>query len=229
MLDLLLPERCAVCERLGAALCSGCRGALVRLHEPLCALCGSPGPWPVRRCAECAGRRIAFARARAAIVYDERARRLVREWKERGRRRLADDAAVLIAEVVPRPEAALAVAYVPGDPERTWERGDVGPRRLALALARRWDLPAVDLLRRPHAQRRQRELALADRRRNVTRVGRRDRRVTCSRVSRRRRLHVRGHRGCVRSGASQGRCDAGGGRDAGQGGSLDCRRGHRLP
>ena len=140
---------------------------LVRLHEPLCALCGSPGPWPVRRCAECAGRRIAFARARAAIVYDERARRLVREWKERGRRRLADDAAVLIAEVVPRPEAALAVAYVPGDPERTWERGDVGPRRLALALGRRWDLPAVDLLRRPHAQRRQRELALADRRRNV--------------------------------------------------------------
>ena len=166
LLALLLPGRCAVCGRPGTPVCDDCRSALVRLREPLCERCGSPGPWPVRRCAECAGRRIAFARARAAIVYEERARRLVREWKEHGRRRLAVDAAELVADVVPRP-AADALTYVPGDPERTWERGDVGPRRLAAALGRSWDLPVHDLLRRTHAQRRQRELALADRRRNA--------------------------------------------------------------
>ena len=167
LLSVVLPGRCAVCERPGAPLCDSCRRGLVRLSEPLCERCGSPGPWPVRRCAECTGRRIAFARARAAIVYEDRARRLVREWKEHGRRRLAEEAAALVADVIPRPRAALALTYVPGDPERSWERGDVGPRRLAAALGRRWDLPVHDLLRRTHGRRRQRELALADRRRNV--------------------------------------------------------------
>lgn len=167
MLALLLPERCAVCSISGPTLCPSCRAALVRLREPICERCGSPGPWPVRRCAECAGRRLAFAQARAAIVYDDRARRFVRQWKERGRRRLAEEAAELVVEVVAPPSGAVALAYVPGDPERTLARGDVGPRRLAQALGRRWELPVHDLLRRTHAQRRQRELALADRRRNV--------------------------------------------------------------
>ncbi len=72
-----------------------------------------------------------------------------------------------MSEVVRKPEAACALTYVPGDPERTWQRGDIGPRRLAQALGARWDLPVHDLLRRTHAQRRQRELALAERRRSV--------------------------------------------------------------
>ena len=44
---------------------------------PWCERCGAPGPWPVRRCAECSGRRLAFARARAAVVYDGDARAFV--------------------------------------------------------------------------------------------------------------------------------------------------------
>jgi len=166
VLELLLPERCAVCARPGAVLCDPCRGALVRLSPPVCERCGSPGPWPVRRCAECSGRRLAFARARSAIVYDERARVLVRLWKEHGRRRLAAEAAALVAEVVPAPDAD-ALVHVPGDPERAWERGRVAPRALAHELARLWDIPAADLLRRLHALPRQRGLGLAERRRNV--------------------------------------------------------------
>ncbi|MGH3134661.1 MAG: double zinc ribbon domain-containing protein [Gaiellaceae bacterium] len=166
MLELLFPERCAVCARPGPALCGHCRGALVRLTPPVCDRCGSPGPWPVRRCAECAGRRLAFAHARAAIVYDERARALVRSWKEQGRRRLATVAAELVAEVVVPPRVD-AVAHVPGDPERAWERGDVPPRGLVLSLCELWGLPAADLLRRARTLPRQRGLSLADRRRNV--------------------------------------------------------------
>src|SRR5262245_24105901 len=60
VLDLVLPERCAVCNVPGDALCRSCRAALTRLVPPVCERCGSPGPWPVRRCAECAGRRLAF-------------------------------------------------------------------------------------------------------------------------------------------------------------------------
>ncbi len=166
MLELLLPERCAVCACPGTTLCDTCRAALLRLYEPLCERCGSPGPWPVRRCAECSGRRLVFVRARSAIVYDARARAFVREWKERGRRRLAEQAAALVAEVVGKPESD-ALTFVPGDPERAWRRGDVAPRGLALGLERLWELPALELLRRARSLPRQRGLTLAERRRNV--------------------------------------------------------------
>jgi predicted amidophosphoribosyltransferase len=132
----------------------------------VCERCGSPGPWPVRRCAECSGRRLAFARARSGLVYDARTRSFVREWKERGRRGLASEAAELVDEIVEPPDTE-ALTYVPGDPERAWERGHVPPRALAIALARVWNMPALDLLTRTRALRRQRGLALADRRRNV--------------------------------------------------------------
>jgi predicted amidophosphoribosyltransferase len=99
-------------------------------------------------------------------VYDASARSFVREWKERGRRGLASEAAALMAEVVQPPDTE-ALTYVPGDPERAWARGDVAPRALAIALAGVWGIPAVDLLRRTRKLRRQRGLALADRRRNV--------------------------------------------------------------
>lgn len=166
MLELLFPERCGVCARPGSALCESCRGALVRLSPPLCERCGSPGHWPVSRCAECSGRRLAFARARSAIVYDERARTLVRAWKEQGQRRLAAEAAALVAEVLPIPDVNL-LAHVPGDPERAWKRGDIPPRGLAHALSRLWGIEASELLRRARTLPRQRGLSLADRRRNV--------------------------------------------------------------
>jgi ComF family protein len=166
-LDLVLPERCAICEVPGrGALCAKCAASLTRLRPPVCERCGSPGPWPVRRCAECSGRRLAFAGARSAIVYDAAARALVRAWKERGRRRLAREAAAIVYEVVPR-VSADALVPVPGDPDRAWERGDVPARALAGELASLWALDALDVLARTRALRRQRGLSLEERRRNV--------------------------------------------------------------
>jgi predicted amidophosphoribosyltransferase len=166
LLDIVLPERCAICDTPGRPLCETCRTSLTRLLPPVCDRCGSPGPWPVRRCAECAGRRLAFSGARAAIVYDARARALVRAWKEHGRRRLAREAAELVAEVVPAPAAGCLVP-VPGDPERAWHRGDVPAGALATELGRIWALPALDVLERVRSLPRQRGLSLDERRRNV--------------------------------------------------------------
>lgn len=166
-LDLLLPERCAICDVPGrGALCAACAASLTRLRPPVCERCGSPGPWRVQRCAECAGRRLAFASARSAVVYDAGARALVREWKERGRRRLAREAAAIVVEVVP-PSPSDALVPVPGDPERAWERGDVPAQALASELARLSELRVVDVLARTRALRRQRGLSLEERRRNV--------------------------------------------------------------
>ncbi len=61
MLDLLLPQRCLGCSRPGSHLCDWCRTTLPRLRDPLCERCGAPTAWPVARCRECAGRRLAFA------------------------------------------------------------------------------------------------------------------------------------------------------------------------
>jgi predicted amidophosphoribosyltransferase len=132
----------------------------------VCERCGAPTAWPVRRCRECAGRRLAFACARAALVYDTAVRSLVSAWKERGIRRLARVAATLVAEVVPRPEV-VAVAYVPPDGDRSVRRGHHPAERLARELAAQWELPAERLLARTREVGQQRGLRLAERRRNV--------------------------------------------------------------
>src|SRR2546430_10808483 len=103
-------------------MCDGCTAALRRIEAPLCERCGAPTSWPVQRCAECAARRLAFARARAALAYDDRLRPVVAAWKERGLRRLAAWAAVGVRQSLPRPDAAC-VGVVPGDPDRRLQRG----------------------------------------------------------------------------------------------------------
>lgn len=147
MLDLLLPQRCVVCGRDGSQLCAGCLDALPRLDPPLCSRCGAPTAWPVERCRECAGRRIAFAQARAAAAYDDAARKLVHAWKERGLRRLASAAAELTAERLP-PPAVDALTFVPAERDRRLARGHNPAERLARELARLWELPCLPLLER---------------------------------------------------------------------------------
>jgi predicted amidophosphoribosyltransferase len=162
MLDLLLPQRCVVCGCGGRQLCVACREELPRLEPPLCARCGAPTAWPVKRCRECAGRRLAFASARAAVGYDAAARRLVHAWKERGLRRLAAEAAELVAECLPPPDVD-ALTFVPADRGRRLERGHNPAERLALELAELWELPCLPLLERRRGGR-QRGSSAAERR-----------------------------------------------------------------
>ena len=166
MLDLLLPRRCLVCETAGTVLCTACRARLPPLTPPLCARCGAPTAWPVARCNECAGRRLAFATARAAVAYDADVRRVVRGWKERGLRGLAGEAASVVAERLPRADVDL-VTFVPPDGERRLQRGYHPAEQLATELAAAWQLPCEPLLRRIGRTSRQRGLSLLERRRNV--------------------------------------------------------------
>jgi ComF family protein len=159
--EFVLPRSCAVCGTPRADLCDVCRAALVRIGPPLCARCGAPTAWPVTRCAECSGRRLAFASARAAVEHEPA---LLRAWKERGLRRLTVVAAELVVEQLPRPDGVLVP--VPPDPERLLRRGADTAGALARELARRWELPFASPLRRAHG-RRQRGLSRDDRRRNV--------------------------------------------------------------
>ena len=166
LLDLLFPRRCVVCSLPGACVCPRCAISLPRVEGPLCARCGAPTAWPVARCRECTGRRLAFASARASVEYDPAVRAVVSAWKEHGLRGLAALAAAIVAEVVPPPSARL-IAFVPPDGDRSLRRGHHPPERLARELARLWWLPVAPLLQRTRPLRPQRGLPRDARRRNV--------------------------------------------------------------
>jgi predicted amidophosphoribosyltransferase len=122
--------------------------------------------WPVERCLECAGRRLLFSSVRSAVSYEEPARALVAAWKERGLRALAGHLADLVLEVVPEPPVS-ALAFVPGDRDRSLWRGQNTAEALARALGARWGLDVVPVLRRTRRTPRQRGLSSQVRRRNV--------------------------------------------------------------
>jgi ComF family protein len=166
LIDLVLPQRCAVCGRGETVVCGACTAELTFLRGPLCARCGSPTAWPVERCAECVGRRLAFATARAAVAYEGVARTLVAAWKERGLRSLAAIFADLVAETVTRPPADC-LTFVPGDRDRSLWRGQNAAQALAERLAARWELEPIALLARVKETPRQRGLSRRARRANV--------------------------------------------------------------
>jgi ComF family protein len=166
LLDLVFPRRCVACGRGEELVCDDCRALLRRLDGTLCARCGSPTAWPVARCRECAGRRLSFASARAAIAYEGPARPLVAGWKDRGLRLLAREFAGLVAEVVPRPPVE-ALTFIPGDPERSLKRAQNPAEALAHQLGRRWALPVERFLSRREPTKPQRGLSREQRRKNV--------------------------------------------------------------
>jgi competence protein ComFC len=150
-------------------LCGSCRAGLRPLTAPLCARCGAPTAWPVERCRECAGRRLAFASARASVCYAGPARPFLRRWKEGGLRPLAPIAAEIVAGRVPRPAADI-ITYIPPDGDRSLRRGHHPAAALARELGRRWGIEVRPLLVRTRRVRRQTGLPLAERRRNVRRA-----------------------------------------------------------
>lgn len=166
LFDLLLPPRCVACRGDGDALCVACRAALRPISPPRCNRCGAPTAWPVERCRECAGRRLAFASARAAAVYDGPARAVVRAWKERGLRRLAPFAAEVVVDRV-APAAADVITYIPPDALRQLRRGVHPAELLARELSARWSIPCATLLGRSAPAVRQTGLPSTERRRNV--------------------------------------------------------------
>ena len=149
-------------------LCGACRQSLRQIGPTICGRCGAPTIWPVERCRECAGRRLAFRHARAAVAYSGAARDLVAAWKEHGLRRAALLAADLVAERCEAPTADV-ITYIPPDPARLLVRGHHPAERLARELAGRWCLPVAGLLVRAGGAgtARQARLTRADRLRNA--------------------------------------------------------------
>lgn len=150
-------------------LCASCLASLRPVPQPLCGRCGAPTVWPVGRCRECAGRRLAFASARAAALYAGPARTLLRAWKEHGHRHAGSLAAQLVTTRIP-PATVDIVTHVPPDRVRQLERGRHPAEELAARVAANWGLEHARLLRRRAGSRRQTGLARSQRGTNVAGV-----------------------------------------------------------
>ncbi|MES2710855.1 MAG: ComF family protein [Pseudomonadota bacterium] len=93
LVDALLPPRCLTCEAAvttQGTQCAACFAALSFVTAPLCQRCGIPFAQPgVELCPACVASPPVFAMARAALRYDDGARRLILPLKHGGRSELA--------------------------------------------------------------------------------------------------------------------------------------------
>ena len=159
LLDLLLPPRCLGCEAevaVQGTLCPACFGGLSVITAPFCARCGVPFAHAAQAgaeggtCPRCRNRPPAFREARAALRYDEGAKRLILPFKHGDRTHLA----LPLARQMARAGAGLLaradlVAPVPAHWRRLIGRRYDQAALLAQAIGRIAGRPVVpDLLRR---------------------------------------------------------------------------------
>lgn len=174
-LDVALPASCLKCDgptdRPGT-LCGSCWTAVHFLTPPWCAACGFPFPYdlgPDTLCAGCAALAPVFARARAALAYDEAARPLVTRFKYHDRQEGAATFARWMARAGDEllNEADL-IAPVPLHPFRLLARRFNQAAILTAELGALTGKPFhLDVLRRVRQTRPQVGLSPAGRRRNV--------------------------------------------------------------
>jgi ComF family protein len=173
--DLIWPPRSLLSEEIvdrPGVIEPALWGELKFLAEPQCSCCGFPLPGeatPGDVCAACAGRKPAYDTARAALVYDDHARRLILDLKRGGRRDglpvFARWMAAAAGNALPRCDF---IAPAPMHWTRLAVRSFNQAAWLAQALSRssgkRWK-PAA--LRRVKRRKSQAGLSASERRRNV--------------------------------------------------------------
>lgn len=175
LVNLVLPASCAACPEFVAAaggLCAACWQRLVFIERPLCDRTGrpfayDPGEGVVSSVAHV--RPPVFGRARAAVVYDDVARRLVHALKYYDRHEVRRPLARLMiragSELI---DGADVIVPVPLYPLRQWARRYNQSGLIARDIARMSGRPlAPRSLLRVKATRSQVGLNDSQRRRNV--------------------------------------------------------------
>ena len=203
--DALLPERCVVCERFGAALHIECMEALAGADPPRCGRCWAPASQSP--CAACIAAAPAFTALRSAYRFEGPVRRALLEAKFRGVTTLLPPLAAAAAAIVPRSWRPTLVVPVPLHRARERQRGYNQAGIAAQVVAERLGIPvSFDVLRRTRATPPQASLDAARRATNVTarRLGRAP--APCS---------TPGQPRCSRS-HSRARIDDGGEREGGR-------------
>jgi ComF family protein len=175
LLDAILPPLCLGCGEIVAtpgALCGQCWPRFNFIAAPHCERCGVPFAENIAglaRCAACLARPPRFRRARAALVYDDRSRRVVLPLKHGDRTDIARACGAWMARAGAELVASAdVVAPVPLHWRRLFTRRYNQAALLALRVAEGSEaVLAPDLLRRARWTGSQAGLKAAERRRNV--------------------------------------------------------------
>ena len=169
--DALLPQRCIVCGRFGAALHTHCLDALPRAEPPRCPRCWAPRRGGSGTCERCAAAPPAFEALRTPYRFAGLARRALLEAKFRGGggvTALLEPLGQAAAETVAPAWRLEAVTALPLHAARRRLRGFDQAELLARAVAAALDVPLrTDLLRRVRTTEAQATLDAAQRARNV--------------------------------------------------------------
>jgi ComF family protein len=149
-IDLMLPPRCAACDNPVAGqgqLCSDCFGRTNFITAPICSRCGVPFASVEQggadaQCPGCRERPPGFRQARAALRYDEQARRLILPLKHGDRLELA----AILAPMMVRAGSALlrradVLVPVPLHRRRLFQRTYNQAAVLAFAVGRLAERP----------------------------------------------------------------------------------------
>jgi len=174
-LDFALPPLCPACRGLvgdGGGLCAACWSRLSFIERPYCERLGLPfgyDPGPGMLSTEAVADPPAFARARAAVRYDDIASALVHSLKYGDRLDLAPTMGLWMARAGRQlTDGADALVPVPLHWRRLWARRFNQAAALAAAISRASGVPIVDdALRRLRATPQQVGLNRTDRASNV--------------------------------------------------------------
>ncbi len=169
LVELLMPQRCVVCGRFGAALHATCVAALPRATPPRCDVCWAPlTSAAFDRCERCAEAPRTVVALRAPYRFAGPVRQAVIEAKFRGVTQLLAPLAAAAAGVTPRGWELDAVVPVPLHPRRARRRGYDQAELIARTVARRLQLPlATAALRRRRSTPPQAGLGAGDRATNL--------------------------------------------------------------
>lgn len=173
----LFPEACVLCDDWVvngdfSPLCNQCLSSLKPVRPPFCEVCGIPvpgdllGTFPL--CSKCRSGEGEFDWARAWGLYESSLRRVIREFKFRGRKRLAVPLARLLADCfLELGETFHHIVPVPSHRKRIKARGFDQIRMLARPFSLRSGIPIFDGLSRVKDTKPQFGLPFRERSRNV--------------------------------------------------------------
>jgi len=168
-LDLLFPQWCIGCGKVGSYICGSCQKLLLDIIPPICPRCGRPESRGVL-CHSCDNWQAEIDGIRSPFIFDGLIRKAIHELKYENLRALAVPLAKLLYDYIVRnPLPGEVLVPVPLHQKRWRERGYNQSSLLAKELGKLSGLPVVAdcLIRQSYTSTQAKSASVSERRKNV--------------------------------------------------------------